>query len=193
MTVSLPARSLLKKKLWRIAFAKWSTSNVKIACDYLLKNASSIDNETYAVFTTGIIVRYARPFGSNDGVGCLPKNFGEFGDPKLQKLHNLILLSRDRFFAHSDALANYEQHNGQKNKILSSAIVANFGSDGMASSVHLQVIEPSLELSIIPEIKTLCTKLIEKLDVDEKLLIRQLFTDSQLREGVNPINIFDES
>ncbi len=192
MTISPANRSFLKKNLWRIAFAKWSANNVKTACDYVLKNARLFDKETYAVLVTGIIVRYARPFGDNDGVGCLPKKFEKFGDPKLQNLHNFILHSRDNFFAHSSALANYEQHNGEKNQLLSLALVANFESDGMAS-VHLQVIEPALELSAIPEIKTLCAKLIGKLEIEERLLIQRLFTDSKMQEGINSINIFDES
>lgn len=192
MTSSCPNRSKLKKYLWQIAFAKWSTSNVQTACNLILKNASRIDKENYAVLTTGIIVRYARPFGKkNNGVGCLPRKFGEFGNSKLQSTHDWILYSRNKFFAHSDALTDYEDLEGQQKKVLSLAITANFGDDGMAS-VQLQVIEPTLPLSIIPDIKALCSELLGKLEAEEHLLIRQLFTDSQLREGANLINIFDE-
>lgn len=185
-------RSKLKKHLWRVVLARLSVANAKAACDYVLKQVSNMDRGTRHVLITGIIITYARPFGDNNGVGCLPKKFSKFDDPHLQTTHEMILFSRKKLFAHSDALADYADRSGRKNQLLALTIVANFGNDGMAA-VRSQLTEPVLSPSVLPEIVALCEAVLRRLKTEEETLIANLFTDRPLREGENQVNIFDET
>jgi len=63
------------------------------------------DHPAYPGLIAGIVVNYARPFGTNRGLGSLPDEFskvGYLGSTDLQPVHNYIMDMRDRLFAHFD-------------------------------------------------------------------------------------------
>lgn len=176
-----------------LAFAKRSTDQARRACEFLIKNAPCVDEATYEALVTGIFVLYARPFGGNNAVGCLPKRFGEFKDGRLQNTHQMILLARNHFVAHTDATYRFCDEKGkEKDELLKLELMVSFRAEGMAD-VRTQVVGPRLAPEMIPIIKTLCDVLLKKLDAEETTLIKSLFENRPLREGRHPINLVDES
>jgi hypothetical protein len=77
-------------------------------------------------------------------------------------------------------------------ELLKIEIVASSGADGLANR-RTQVIRPQLLAEAIPVIKSLCEDLLGKLGTEEESVIQRLFLNRTLREGPNPIDIFDES
>jgi hypothetical protein len=186
-------RSKLKRDLWKLAFAKASTDLARKACDFIIKNAGTLDAATYEALVTGIFVLYSRPFGGNKCVGCLPKKFGKFKDGRLQNRHEMILSARNGFVAHTDATLKYCNERGkEKETLLKLELIVNFGADGRPQR-GTQIIRPQLMPKEIPFIKSLCEELLGKLDTEESLIIKKLFENRPMIEGPNPINIFDES
>jgi hypothetical protein len=193
MKRTVVARSTQKKHLWRLAFAKASIAKARSACEFIIKNGPSLDEGSYEALVNGVFVLYSRPFGTNNGVGCLPQEFRRYSSPTLQNIHDMILSARNRFVAHTDAVYKYCDERGrEKDELLKLELVVSFGDDGMAS-VRTQVVWPQLLLKVIPNVKCLCEELLEKLSTEESSVIRSLFENRPMLAGRNPINILDES
>ena len=152
-----------------------------------------MDDETYEALVAGILVLYSRPFGENNGLGCLPRKFGRFRDPSLQNTHETILMARNHFVAHSDATYKLCDEMGkEKDELLKLELVVNFGEDGLADC-RTQVVGPRLSAKTIPIIKSLCDELLKSLGAEESALVQKLFEGRPMHPGRNCINISDES
>jgi hypothetical protein len=82
-----------------------------------------------------MIVKYARPFGANNGLGSLPDDpFGHFSDSRLQRFHERVLDSRNKMEAHNDILLRGEllESRCQKRKtsLKIEIVLAKKGIDG---------------------------------------------------------------
>jgi hypothetical protein len=186
-------RSKLKQDLWKLAFAKASTYKAKMACEFVINNAQQLDDDTYDALVIGIYVLYSRAFGSNKGVGCLPDKFRKFSDPRLQNTHNMILMARKRFIAHTDATYKYCDEKGdEKEELLKLELIGSLGADGMATA-RTQIIGPQFMPEAVPVIKSLCEELLRELGTEESLIIKKLFENRPMIDGQNPIGIFDEN
>jgi hypothetical protein len=59
--------------------------------------------EKQAVYTTALIIAYARPFTNNKGGGGISKNSIKAYTPEEKKLHGHLLSLRNTLYAHSDS------------------------------------------------------------------------------------------
>jgi hypothetical protein len=61
-----------------------------------------MDHALYQPLLTAVIVSYAKPFTTNNGLGVLKKRWTKFDNPKWARCHERILKARHELFAHSD-------------------------------------------------------------------------------------------
>lgn len=193
MNQKSPSRSHLKKNLWKFAYAELSSLRAKQACEFIMNHQNDLDSGTYEALVTGIAILYSRPFGGNNAVGPLPKRFGKLGDPRLQDVHEMLLVARNHIHAHTDSSYKYYDEGGnEKEELLRLEIVATRGENGTAT-IGTQIVAPLLRAEAIPMIKSLCDELLERLGAAKEIVLKKLFEGRKLREGRNPINIFDET
>jgi hypothetical protein len=188
-------RSSLKKQLWKVVFAKSTIYQAKLACEFII-NSPGLDRAPYNMMVTGFTISYARLFDSgNEGVGCLPADFGRFKDPRLQNMHEALLHARNIFTAHLNAVYKYADQDGvDKDEILKLYFrIGPTASDGLSDG-RAFIIAPEVPRDNIPRYKALCDDLLPRLESKEKKLIVKLYDGAgALKVGDNPINIFDES
>ena len=89
----------LKQLLW----AEHSWKSARDLCELALSlpELKSWNHLEHAM-ATGVVVSYARPFGKNDGIGSLKKDFRTFDDKLMKQNHDLLLKARDTIFGHKD-------------------------------------------------------------------------------------------
>lgn len=80
------------------------------SANFVREHDSQVSETMFNCIAAGMVTLYARPFGSNNGVGAISKDFRSFpGDVlgrKLESYHLYMLLLRDKVFAHFDLPAN---------------------------------------------------------------------------------------
>ena len=183
----------MKRRLWILVFAKMSITRALAACHFIERNISSEDDPLYYPLVTAIFVLYARPFGNNKGVGALPGAFSQFSRPELLQIHQLILYGRKKFYAHLDAnLRFFDAVSKPVDYLQQIALNVRFESDGKAT-VCAEIIEPRFSKVQIPKVRELCEVQIEKLKNGQHEMIQKLFSNHKLKDGLNLINVFDES
>ena len=90
------------EKLRALYWAEIHMREAKEACIHMLSLDATARHEVRHCIYTGIVVSYARSFGENQGLSALGKEFRRFDDPKMQKLHDALLETRDTIYAHKD-------------------------------------------------------------------------------------------
>src|ERR1017187_1982309 len=89
----------------RLVSAKHDFAAALGAAQWLRSNYQVLhEGMAYRAIETGIVVSYARPFGSNNGLGSLPKDFQIFDDRDAQHVHDRLLFARNTQEAHNDIL-----------------------------------------------------------------------------------------
>jgi len=97
-----PARSHLKKDLYKLLIARSDLHASLQACELILKTVKSIEDDNLYPLTTSVVVCYSRPFTMNKPYGSLPGKWSRFKNPKYKNVHDSLLKARHEFFAHSD-------------------------------------------------------------------------------------------
>lgn len=93
------------KAFKRLVSAKHDFAAALEAAEWLRSNYQALhEGIAYRAIETGIVVSYARPFGSNNGLGPLPKNFQVVEDNDAQHVHDRLLFARNTQEAHNDIL-----------------------------------------------------------------------------------------
>jgi hypothetical protein len=89
-----------RRKLWAWRYAYLSFSHCRDCCHFILKEKLTTEHLIYYSLTTAIYVLYARPFVKSYGL----EKLSELIVPQNQKaLHEFMLDSRHKFYAHVDA------------------------------------------------------------------------------------------
>jgi len=160
--------------LVRVVFAKVSISRAVAACDFIISKPQSTWEPLYCPLVTAIFVLYARPFGRNEGVGALPKNFSDYDSEEKKTLHQMLIQGRNKLFAHLDAGCEYyDAENDPVAPLVRVSLNVTTVSDGVLD-VHPQVYGPELLLKSVPKIKVLCQDLMRKLQAEEANLVQRL-------------------
>jgi hypothetical protein len=103
-----PKYSRKVKALKRLCCARVDFESAAEAARALLKTRGMTKPARMAL-QCGMIVKYARPFGANNGLGSLPDDpFAHFSDSRLQRFHERVLDSRNKMEAHNDILLRGE-------------------------------------------------------------------------------------
>ena len=84
-----------------LALGAWQSAEAGVK---LLQNRQPFNSDPflYRLLMTGVAVTYARPFGINDNIASLPDELHKFGEAKLCKQHQELLLSRRKLYGHTD-------------------------------------------------------------------------------------------
>jgi hypothetical protein len=170
-----PARSHLKRDLYKLLIARSDLTASLNACDLILKNVKSIRDENLYPLTTSVIVCYARPFTVNKPYGCLPKKWQKFDNPQYQFTHDKILKARHEFFAHSDMSV-------RKAQIVppNVPLVIEREKELKSQQISTQVSHILFELDFFNRIKETNLDLGRRIQIEIDKMIIDLYGDMQL-------------
>jgi hypothetical protein len=170
-----------------MVFAKAAIGRAVEGCDHVIKNNLSAKSPMYYQLATAIFVLYARPFGSNDGMGPISSRFAEYDSTDKRNLHEMLVHGRNKFYAHVDANAHLYDEKGQKpigHLFRMNVIVDDMKDDTF--ELRTSIIEPQLTVETIPRIKSLAEDLLKALCLEEKRLLEQLIEEGyQFKPGRN--------
>lgn len=112
----IPKHPKKVKALKRLCCARVDFESAAEAARALIKTRGMTKPVRMAL-QCGMIVKYARPFGANNGLGSLPDDpFGHFDDPRLKRFHQRVLDSRNKMEAHNDILVRGDLLESPKRK-----------------------------------------------------------------------------
>ena len=88
------------RSAWRMQFALQTFKSVRAGMQAMLDHGFTVDSPEYYPLIVGLVCLYGRPFKNSKPAGKLDENIV----PKEhKKLHDELILIRDKFFAHSDS------------------------------------------------------------------------------------------
>lgn len=163
-----PGETLLDR-FWKLSYARHSFEHAKAACDYIIENKLTTNDELYYPLIVAIHVTYARPFGRSEGRIARLKESVVPAERRF--LHKQMIRCRNQVLAHTDSAK--ATHRG-----LPANQVQVHRKRGGLVNLAVQDIKPKAER--IPDVRDLCAALI--LGITQSL--KQLGEDRELIESL---------
>lgn len=141
----------------------WAEIHMREARDasrHLIEVAEIGEELTHAIYT-GIVVCYTRSFGKNKGLLQLGKEFSNFNDQKLQKLHKHLLDARNSVYAHKDINKESKKLTDVEDRDSLQKIAIHIDESG---DTQWQVNRPALLTTDLIDIIALCEIQIERMN-----------------------------
>jgi hypothetical protein len=126
------------------------------------------------------------------GVGMISRKFGRFSDPKLQRTHDMLLESRNRFYAHQDATATSVAPSGEKSPLQEVRVNVTRTRTPGNDLLSFGLIYPEIRLRgiVILDIRELSLELARRLDAEINATLNKLFSSkaAKLVQSLNEAN-----
>ena len=161
-----------KVNLYKIAIAHNDVTEALFTTRLFLKNVKDIKDPNFQPLQDAIVIAYARPFTSNRPHGPMGPRWSRFNDHGLQRLHELIVETRNTLVAHSDKLHRRVQ-------IIPKG-TSNIPGIPPNEEVTLTVANKKISMKMFPRIEALCLDLGGRLDKEMFDLLEQLYGDKKL-------------
>lgn len=161
-----------KIKLYKIAIAHNDITEALFTTRFFLETVKDIRDPNFQPLQDAIVIAYARPFTGNRSYGPLDKKWGMFGDHGMQRLHELLVDTRNTLIAHSDKLY-------RKVQIIpdgTSTVPGLPTTKGLGITVGTK----KIAMDMFPRIEALCLDLGGRLDTEMFDLLDSLYGDKEL-------------
>ncbi|MBI2039910.1 hypothetical protein HYT18_02460 [Candidatus Microgenomates bacterium] len=157
--------------LYKLAIARNDITEALFTTRLFLETVKSIRDPNFQPLQDAIVIAYARPFKRNRPYGSLDKRWEKF-DSGIERLHELIIETRDTLVAHSDTLY-------RKVQIIPKGI-SNIPGIPTNEDIALIVSTKKIALDMFPRIEILCMDLGSRLNDEINDLLEKLFGNKQL-------------
>lgn len=159
-------------KLYKIAIAHNDVTEALFTTRLFMKTVKDIRDPNFQPLQDAIVIAYARPFTRNKPYGPLDKKWEVFSDHGRQRLHELIVDTRNTLIAHSDKLY-------RKVQIVpdgTSSVPGLSTTKGLGITVGTK----KIAMDMFPRIEALCLDLGGRLDTEMFDLLDTLYGDKKL-------------
>jgi hypothetical protein len=184
MAKKVPERARKKRDLYKLIVARSDIVAARHAAVLLVDRVKHLGDDLYAPLYYAAAISYARPFTDNRPYGPLPGTWRRFADPRLQRMHDSLIRTRNEFIAHSD-FARRTVH-----------IVppgATFGPPNLVSARVSVVVSLSyVALEAFPVVVETCQDLGERINVAVEDLLTELFEGRALPGAAFPLTPNDD-
>ena len=185
MDMPKPKRSQIKTAIYRALVAQRAFEQVQALSCFLLENHIDEQHPLFPSFMTAICVMYARPFTSNEFLGCISPKYGQFKDPALARTHDAVLKARNEFYAHTDGSQRIQGNDKQTDEPLHQLIVKveyELTPQGPIIKYDMASNEMNLRAVHLLNIIRTCDEILSRLDEEQNTLKKTLF-DERNRSG----------
>ena len=161
-----------KINLYKIAIAHNDVTEALFTTRLFIKTVKGIPDPNFQPLQDAIVIAYARPFTWNKPYGPLDKKWSIFSDHGLQRLHELLVETRNTLIAHSDKLH-------RKVQIIpdgTSSVPGLPTTKGLGITVGTK----KIAMDMFPRIEALCLDLGGRLDKEMFDLLDKLYGDKNL-------------
>lgn len=189
-------KTKLLKGLWRFEFACTAMDRVIATCDLVSATIRDDNDPLYFPLIAAICVTYGKPFTANQGLGALPEEFKVLADPKMQHTHEVVMVSRNYMYAHTDLkqMVAVDPTIGTKESIykLVLDIKDQRARPGAQRVFGRGVIEPKLRAIVIPDIKSLCVEQKRRFKERADEYTGKLLTRQRVKPGRRILNVGEQ-
>lgn len=161
-----------KIKLYKIAIAHNDVTEALFTTRLFIKTVKNIRDPNFQPLQDAIVIAYARPFTGNKPFGPLDKKWSTFDDPGLERLHELLVETRNTLIAHSDKLH-------RKVQIIPKGVSTVPGLP-TTKGLGITVGTKKIALDMFPRIENLCFDLGKRLDKEMFDLLDRMYGDKDL-------------
>lgn len=159
-------------KLYKLAIARNDITEALLTTRLFMNTVKSISDWSFQPLQDAIVIAYARPFTGNKPYGSLDQSWGNFGDAGLEKLHELMLETRNTLIAHSDRL--------HRNVQIVPKGTSSIPGIETNKDLALTVSNEKIAINMFPRIELLCLDLGGRLDKEIYKLLDELYGDKNL-------------
>jgi len=161
-----------KIKLYKIAIAHNDVTEALFTTRLFIKTVKDIRDPNFQPLQDAIVIAYARPFTGNKPYGPLDREWRSFSDHGMQRLHELLVNTRNTLIAHSDKMYRKVQ-------------IVPEGTSGVpglptTKGLGITVGTKKIAMDMFPRIEALCLDLGGRLDKEMFDLLDTLYGDKDL-------------
>lgn len=158
--------------LYKIAIAHNDITEALLTTRLFLQTVKDVRDPKFLPLQDAMVIAYARPFTANKPYGALDKRWRTFHDPGLERLHELLVKTRNKLIAHSDKLHRKVQIIPKETSHIP-GIPPN-------KTIALTVSNKKISLAMFPRIEALCLDLGRRLDKEMFDLLDKLYGNKEL-------------
>lgn len=158
--------------LYKIAIAHNDITEALFTTRLFIKTVRDIRDPNFQPLQDAIVIAYARPFTGNKPYGSLDKKWEVFSDHGMQRLHELLVNTRNTLIAHSDKLYRKVQIVPEG----TSSVPGLSTTKGLGITVGTK----KIAMDMFPRIEALCLNLGGRLDIEMVDLLDALYGGKKL-------------
>jgi hypothetical protein len=179
-----------KKHLYKLIFAKTAFSRVHYVSDFIEQEIKEPDHPLYQPLMTSVCVMYGKPFTNNSGVGMLSEKLIKFDDKSLTDTHEILMDSRHKFYAHTDAELKAHNAKDEHFAIQDAFFTIKYVPEGgkQRAVIRTGMADIKVRPTVIPSIKRLCLALLERINIEEERALKELLDGTYIQSGAYRIN-----